>query len=633
MRSVLVEKQERQTWRSVTGFLVLFAIALAVRLAYLDGMEAYPRFESIKNRLDDQVVFDTWAKHFAAGQPFDYATTGHEFAHWATAHPGVYPQAPLYPWWIGACYRIFGPRYDLVRALQMGLGALGCVLLAVVARHFVSAWAAWLCGSAMAFYGPLVFYEATYLRAAVTTPVLLTALLLSHRMIRAEGRGRAQASLGAGLAFALLALLRANTLLVAAVVWAWWVVQWRLPSGPLSPVRGPGRPRDEGWGEGTAATLFLVALALPLLFVATLNTVRSDKPAFLSSNGPYIAFISNAHDASGTSAGVSPYYYEVKAKGAADEVDLLAEVLADIRRHPGAWLRLEARKLGAFFDPREIPNNLSYAMARDTNPRLAWAPLDLRWVLPLATLGIVLSLRRWRRFALLHLVLWSYVVGTVLFYVLARMRLPIVPILLIFAALALEKGVDAWRRRCWPHLTVGGVAVLLLGTALWPGPTLHRPTDYAMAAAATFSHAEVLEAAGQGEDAQRQYARTLALNPEHSLAPGRLLDLATRLGPLVEAPTNTLIERCEAARQLAEAGDTKEAIRQLRALTEEVPRAARPHLYLANLHYLEGDKRQAMHHLEAAIERSPLDPLLRRNLVALRGELLGVFRPHAGSSK
>ena len=641
--------------------LAVFLIAIGVRWVVLDGMEAYPRFEKIKNRLDDQVVFDLWAKTTAAGEPFDYAVTGHEFAHWAAAQPGVYPQSPLYPWWITTNYRLFGPNYDTVRWLQMVLGAFGCVLLVLVARRFVSSWGAVVCGLVMAFYGPLVFYEGTYLRAAVITPVLLAGMALALAASESVGRRRPWLAGATGLGLALLVLLRPNNLLVAAVVLLWLLWRWKAPGThrverrssphPLAPSPEGGRGGTGKDAEGVApdiagdpsgpsgplaphrgervgvrgvlqpAALFALFLMLPLLAVATLNTVRSGSPAFLSSNGPYILFVSNVHDATGLSAGPSPYYFEVKAKGPAESVDLVAETLADVRRHPGAWLRLEARKLLAFFAPQEIPNNLSYAMARKTNPLLAWAPIDLRWILPLALVGAVLSLSQWRRFALLHLVLWSTVVATILFYVLARMRLPVVPLLVIFAVFAVEQAIQAVRRRRGLPLLAGVATAVTLGALLWPGEPIHRPTDYAMAAAAEYSVAEELEQADQPEAARLRFARAVALNPEHGEALDRLHRLAYRLGPLSETPTAEVVEACDVARQLAQRGDGDRALDLLRQVVEAAPRTALPRHYQANVHYLRGDKHQALEAMEAAVERAPLDQGLRQSLVALRREI------------
>ena len=146
---------------------LIFALALGLRLFYLSGIEAYPRFESIKNRLDDQVVFDQWAKSILVGKPFDYAASGHEFAYWAAQNPGVYPQAPLYPFFVATCYRLLGIHYDRVRVVQMVLGAAASALLYLLALHFVRQWTAMLCGLGAACYGPFVFYEGTSIMTAI----------------------------------------------------------------------------------------------------------------------------------------------------------------------------------------------------------------------------------------------------------------------------------------------------------------------------------------------------------------------------------------------------------------------------------------------------------------------------------
>ena len=41
--------------------LAIGMVGLAVRVAFLSGIQAYPKFELIRNSLDDQVFFHTWA--------------------------------------------------------------------------------------------------------------------------------------------------------------------------------------------------------------------------------------------------------------------------------------------------------------------------------------------------------------------------------------------------------------------------------------------------------------------------------------------------------------------------------------------------------------------------------------------
>ncbi len=596
--------------------LLIFTLALGVRLYYLAGIEAYPRFEQIKNRLDDQVVFDQWAKSIVAGERFDYATSGHEFAYWAAESPGVYPQAPLYPFFVATCYRLFGVRYDLVRAVQMLLGAASCALLYLLARRFVGTLAAALCGLAAAFYGPLVFYEGAFLRAGLFTVVAVAGLLLLTLAVKTTPRRLSGLAVAAGLVLSAGVLLRPNYLLFAALAAGWlYLERAHRDGGNRSEAR-----RSLAW--------LAAGLVIPLLPIVAVNSARSGSPAFLSSNGPYILFIGNVHDAPGTTAGISPYYRQVKASAPAGEIDLVRETVADVARHPGAFVRLLVKKAVHFFSPAEIPNNLSYAMARETNPRLALAGLQLYLILPLAVAGIAVSLRRPRRYMLLYLFVGGYWAATVAFYVLSRLRQPVVPVLLIFAAVALEAWWRALRAR---RFGVAGGAALAVGLAtawLEPGPAIHRPADYQMAAAAHVSVAAELEDGGEASAARRHYARALALNPEYGRALERLAVLDA--GPTPVGPE--ILALCEQARQAAEAGESAAAVELLERAAELAPASALPHRYLSNVFYLAGDPRRAMRALEAAVEREPLHELDRANLERLRSEVASAKYNNASKS-
>ena len=274
----------------------------------------------------------------------------------------------------------------------------------------------------------------------------------------------------------------------------------------------------------------------------------------------------------------------------------------------------------AFFGPREVPNNLSFEMARETNPRLRLAFLRFAPLLPFATLGFILGMGRLRRFLLLYLFLGTYSAATVAFYVLGRLRQPVVVVLLIFAGLALEWLWDAWHRgKGTRRLLPGAIAIALVAAsvALQPMIPHHRSTDYAMAAAASFSRAEQLEHANQSEAARGHYLRALVLNPTHDRVDARLLRLGVRS---VAPPPPGVIEQCERARALA-TQDPQGARRMLLDAIHRAPQTALPRHYLSNVEFLLGHRWQAMRELEKALELEPNNTLFRRNLLALRQEL------------
>ncbi len=81
-----------------------------------------PRFELIANPVDDQRTFHLWATALEGGERYDYGATLHEFAHWARAEPGIYPQAPGYPFLIAAIHRVF-PGCDITHPVGRSLSA------------------------------------------------------------------------------------------------------------------------------------------------------------------------------------------------------------------------------------------------------------------------------------------------------------------------------------------------------------------------------------------------------------------------------------------------------------------------------------------------------------------------------
>jgi 4-amino-4-deoxy-L-arabinose transferase-like glycosyltransferase len=592
----------RGRFRDVAPGLAVGLVALAVRAFFLLGIEAYPKFELIRNRLDDQVFFHTWALAMVQEQPLDLAATGHEFAYWAQGRPGVYPQDPLYPWMLATVYRAFGFEFELVRWTQALLGALAAALTCLVALRLMRTLPAMLSGLAVALYGPLVFYEAAFLREAPAAALCVVVLCLLDTALRhAEPpHPHAYALIGlAGLVLGLTVLLRSNVLVFAlgAVAWAWWASRsWRL------------------------AAVLAMGVALPVAPVVALNTARSGRLALVSSSGPYNFFVGNVHDASGDGKGSWEYYETVKASGPPESVSLYGKALADIAAHPLAYLKLQARKAWLFFSPADMPDNLSYPMGRKTNPRLALAPVELYALLPAALAGVVLGAWRWRRLSLFYVFLVLYVASIVLFFVVSRLQLPAIPVLALFAGLALDAWWTAVRSRAWK--TAVATAVLSVAAAAWlrPAPGGYRGVDLDMAAAACFSRGLVAEAAQRPDQARRFYARAVALNPDHEAALARFASAATPPPPAPRPESLALAEQARVAAAAKRYDDARELLDEVARLE---PDWAVPHQYLANVAFLEGDRPEALRHLERAVQLWPLDAAMRANLKNLRREAAG----------
>jgi tetratricopeptide (TPR) repeat protein len=104
---------------------------------------------------------------------------------------------------------------------------------------------------------------------------------------------------------------------------------------------------------------------------------------------------------------------------------------------PGAATSLTLRKLYFFWGGRERSNS-KYIQFFWNRFGLGRIPLPGFWFVgPLALLGGVLLWRQRRDLALLYLFVIAYMIGVVVFFVNGRFRLPVAPVLIIFAAYAL----------------------------------------------------------------------------------------------------------------------------------------------------------------------------------------------------
>jgi tetratricopeptide (TPR) repeat protein len=148
-----------------------------------------------------------------------------------------------------------------------------------------------------------------------------------------------------------------------------------------------------------------------------------------------------------------------------------------------------------------------------------------------------------------------------------------------------------------------------------------RAPDYVPA---WFNLAMIAFAAGQYGNARAAVDRVLQLSPDDQEARAlqRRLDELTGAGraSLVASQAATKRASREAMRQ-ARRGRYREAMTQLRAAAWLNERAPLPHQYLANIAALRGDSKTALAESREALQRSPGNPLYRRNVDALEKKL------------
>ena len=153
----------------------LFAVALILRLYYLHALGKTPFFEPLTAMVDDG-VYNLRGQEIAAG-------------NWLGTPSWLIYTTPLYPYFLGLIYRIFGYAIGAVHFIQTFLGALTPLLVYGLAKEtFDSRRVPIFAGVISAAYIPFIFYENMLLGESLTIFLTLCGLyLLARALKRADG--------------------------------------------------------------------------------------------------------------------------------------------------------------------------------------------------------------------------------------------------------------------------------------------------------------------------------------------------------------------------------------------------------------------------------------------------------------
>ena len=492
----------------------VFALALIVRLIHLWQIRAAPFFPLL---MGDAQSYHAWAQELAAGD-------------WIGSE--VFYQAPLYPYFLGLVYTLFGEGPMVIRLCQAVLGSLACVCLAYAGWRLFSKPAGIVAGLMLAGYAPAIFFDSLVQKSVLDSVFLcLTLALLSGLM---QDPRRPRQWLWVGVSVACLMLTRENALVFVAVLLFWLVWSQR--------ALGAERFRLAGW---LAAGLVVV-----LLPVAARNLVVGGEFYLTTSQFGSNFYIGNNPEASGVYRPLrfgrgDPRFERRDATELAEAATgatltpaqvsryWTGQALGYITRQPADWLRLMGRKLRLAWNATEVvdtEDQLTYA-AWSVPLRAAGRVWHFGVLAPLALLGVWATWPRRSDLALLYLMLGAYAATLVAFAIMARYRYPLVPFLILLAAAgltrlpALARSVPR-RRLAWAGVT----AALLAVFCNWPMLSMAR-----MRAVTDSNVGTELQLEGRVDEAIALYRESIARNPDNAVAHSNLGTAYASAGRFVEA--------------------------------------------------------------------------------------------------
>ncbi len=414
---------EAESRRSVVfWFLLVTAVGLVVRVLYLLQARANdPLFFAPQM---DALYHHQWARAIMAGMEFGQ---------------GAFFRAPLYPFFLGMLYKLFGPDLFAARLAQAVLGSVSCGLVFILARQLAggrgtdpgsSGWVPRVSGLVMAFYPLAVYFDGELLIPALLVFLVLFGLVLFYRSRQLDRQWYLP-----GLVFGLSAIARPNMLAFIAVLPVWFFLEYRW----------------KGWKR---LAPFWAAAALAVVPITIRNYVASGELVPIAWQGGTNFYIGNNPESDGMTA-ILPGtredwwggFHDVKAlaeqalgrelNGAEVDRYWLGRGIEFWRRQPGRALVLLARKSYLLVCGQEIANNrdvyffkrYSFLNLLVFDAKFLQFPFGL--LFPLALVGVLLGRSRWRRPAPAYLFLATYGLSFVLFFVTARFRMPMIPLFII----------------------------------------------------------------------------------------------------------------------------------------------------------------------------------------------------------
>ena len=618
-----------------------------VRLVHVWQIRRSPFFSLL---MGDSRGYDDWARRIAGGE-----WLGHE----------VFYQAPLYPYLLGVIYAVAGHHLLVVRVVQALIGSASCALLALAAarlfatraRPELGRRAGIAAGLLLALYAPAIFFDGLLQKSVLDVFFVCLALWLISRSEETAGiasfdkltmsarpepvAGRAQRSprfllyVALGLTMGGLALTRENALVFIAVILVWIVVN--------AERRTPSVERLK------RAASFLIGLALVLVPVAARNSyVGGGFYITTSQFGPNF-YIGNNPAADGTYQSLrfgrgAPEYERQDATDLAERALgrrlTPAEVsgywtdkaLLFVTSRPAAWLALMGRKIALLWNATEMLDTESQeAHAEWSLPLRVGALIGHFGILvPLALFGVFVTWPQRSRLWILYALTLAYAASVVVFYVFARYRYPLVPLLILFASAGVVEvrdvlvargfspaiaGLKARATTWWRLAAVAAVAVF----CNWPilSKTLMRAVTETNLGAA-------LQAEGRLDEAVDHYHRAIALAPAHPPAYNNLGTAQRAKGQLAEAVATygqalrLRPEYPEAEYNLANAlideGKAADAIGHFRIALQTIPASVDVHNNLGIALIGAGQRDEATAEFREALKVDPDSVKAHRNL-------------------
>ncbi len=465
------------------GIWITLAAAAVVRLLHWILVRSNDPFYAQTFRGFDMHTYWTWAQSLVKGDWLSREFTNNNAFYYG----------PMYAYFLGIVFKVFGESYNAVHGLQALLGTVSPVLLYSACRRLFGNGAALATGLLAAVCAPIVFYEQTLLMEGL---LVLTHTGILWMLIRGQsgGRGSWAWALGAGALSGMACWGRGNFLLVIPLLAVAWVaipvlLEWPVRKKEDTPEGNAESPPEETherekrpsgaaaeresmrrrWKAGVlCAAAFSISAGFFLSIPLARNLAIANSFVVTTSNGPILLYIGNAHDSTGIFS-YPPSYEELVAQYPSQfDVPWKKELTRDMLQRPGSYVGLMFKKVWMFWNSYDVADNVGYYVNKRYSWVFRWSPVTWLTLVPLAVLGVWHTRRQWRRQMLMYVYAIGFALSIIAVFVVGRYRLEeVLPMLIWSGAAAAVLVRQIWNRH-WNGVALEGVIIVAAVALLWP---------------------------------------------------------------------------------------------------------------------------------------------------------------------
>lgn len=379
---------------------------------------------------------------------------------------GSYFHPPGYSYFIGVIFLFFGKSLWAIRLVQIGMDIVNIYLLFLIAQKIFDKRVALLSALLYAIYVRSIQYSAEILPPVFVIFLLLMSLycLIPHPSYKEEGSTDNSHAVSVSLSAFFLGLLiitLPNFLLVIPVFLLWIFLI-------------PGLP---GKQRTILLSIFLIICLFPTFLTALRNRLVADEGLLISRNGGINFFIGNNPDIKktvGATPGIEwdkllmiPYKTERTTNFQEQDDFFNRKAFEYVKTHPVDWIKLMGKKTLWFFNAYEFPRNFDVYHFAEYSFVTKYPLFNLSILFPLALAGMLLAFKFQTRSdpgrtvagarlkvqlpctntLLLLGIIIIYSFSIILIFIAARYRLPVIPLMIIFAASLLMYAYDLVREK------------------------------------------------------------------------------------------------------------------------------------------------------------------------------------------